>query len=292
MKQNCKKGSKGSKDENKFVKKAIDKKKAQAILKHIKKADAKIKGAIYCRTSSEANKDGASMPRQKTSGKKYAEQQNVEVVESIMEIISGSLPKTKRVKFNKLLADSQNKNISRIFMETRALARDADVGEELYKESVQKNVEMHCRDAPGIFSHNPSPVQQFMRRVVLAMVELEKNLIVARLADGREEASKKAAEVVQQAKRQGTLKVGMLTQDGNAKTVGATSYLAWCAQMTKSQKMQLKAAIKDKDDKKIGWRSLQKRINNILDIDLRSHESARRFANEFKMYIKNGGKFS
>lgn len=265
-----------------------DKHKAKDILKSMRKASKAIKGAIYCRTSSEANADSASGPRQKKSGKSDADHQNVEVVESIMEVISGSLPKDKRIKFNKLLADSPKKDISRIFLETRALARDADVGEALYKESVKQNVELHCRDAPGIFSHNPSPVMQFMRRVVLGMIELEKNLIVSRLNDGRQEAAKKAEKDLQAAKRKGKLEIGMITQDGNAKTVGATSYLVSCGKLTNSKKNQLKAAIKEKDTKKIGLRTLQKKINNILGIDLRSHEAARRFAMEFKMYMKMG----
>ena len=40
-------------------------------------------------------------------------------------------------------------------------------------------------DAPDLLVHDPTPVQTFLRRVMFAMVELEKNLIVQRLAHGR-----------------------------------------------------------------------------------------------------------
>ena len=99
---------------------------------------------------------------------------------------------------------------------------------------------------------------------------------------------RKRKKDLQAAKRKGKLEIRMITQDGNAKTVGATSYFVSCGKLTNSKKNQLKAAIKEKDTKKIGLRTLQKKINNILGIDLRSHEAARRFAMEFKMYMKMG----
>ena len=40
------------------------------------------------------------------------------------------------------------------------------------------------KDLPDLFVHHPSPVQTFTRRVILAMVELEKNLIANRPEDG------------------------------------------------------------------------------------------------------------
>ena len=43
-------------------------------------------------------------------------------------------------------------------MESRAIARDADVGEDM---SVLQDVECNCYDVPGVFVHNPSLVQQF-----------------------------------------------------------------------------------------------------------------------------------
>ncbi len=102
----------------------------------------------------------------------------------------------RREMFVKMLEDAPNNNIKNIFLESRALARDADVGEQLYKQSVKQGVEVECRDYPGIFAHNPTPVQVFLRRVCFAVQELEANLIRHRLRDGQEEARKKAAKRV------------------------------------------------------------------------------------------------
>ena len=87
------------------------------------------KGALYCRTSSLVNADGASVPRQKKSGQTEASAQEVAIiVKSIMEVVSGSLPKDKRVKFNELLESVETDEIGHVFVEVRALVRDADVG--------------------------------------------------------------------------------------------------------------------------------------------------------------------
>ena len=59
-------------------------------------------------------------------------------------------------------------------MALRARARDADVGEAM---SVLQNVEFKCYDAPGVLVHNPSPVQQFLRRVILAIIKLDYNSV-------------------------------------------------------------------------------------------------------------------
>ena len=250
------------------------------------KKKSKVKGALYCRTSSPANADSDSLPRQQSSGQADADASNVELVQQISEVISGSLPKDKRVKFNTLMKEAPAKEIHKIFFELRALSRDADVGEDMYKDSVRTGVEFNCRDCPGVFVHNPSPVQQFLRRVILAMIELERNLIVTRLAAGREAAHKAAVQQVKIAKRQGKLKVGMLTQKGGAKSAGPSSFLAWYGEPTSHQKKQLKAVIKDRDDGVFGWRMLKEKINDIMGIELGSHETARRFAKECKLYFK------
>ena len=140
-------------------------------------------------------------------------------MKTICEVISGSLPLDKRSTFQSMLSGTKFK-IDKIFVESaRAVSRDADVAEQIYKAAKAANVEIipqdwteshpsrprwprasapsrnawpprsasAClsvgQDLPGLFAHDPSPVETFMRRVVLAMTELEKNLIVSRLAD-------------------------------------------------------------------------------------------------------------
>ena len=47
---------------------------------------------------------------------------------------------------------------------------------------------------------DPSPVQTILKRVVLAMLELEKNLVVYRLKDGRKHAQEKANQEIKRMK--------------------------------------------------------------------------------------------
>ena len=85
-----------------------------------------MKAAIYCRTSSKANQNSSSASRQKNAAKTAAEAQHSQVVTTIAEIVSGSLPLDQRGQFTKLMDMGAAKNLDKIFIEsTRALARDA-----------------------------------------------------------------------------------------------------------------------------------------------------------------------
>ena len=89
----------------------------------------KAQGDLYCRTSSKANENGASMPMD------------------------------QRKQFKQLLDDAPSAGIKKIFVESaRAISRDADIGEEIYKKAKDQGIEICCKDSPGLFSLNPSPV--------------------------------------------------------------------------------------------------------------------------------------
>ena len=52
---------------------------------------------------------------------------------------SGSLPLDQRKAFKGLIEEAPKRNIENIFVESaRALSRDADVGEEIYKKSKEQ----------------------------------------------------------------------------------------------------------------------------------------------------------
>ncbi len=119
------------------------------------------------------------------------------------------------------------------------------------------------------------------------MLELEKNLVVYRLKDGRKHAQEKANEEVKRVKRSGKkLKPGMLTQAGKAKAMGAKSWLARFGKPTAAQIILLKEAFKARQNGTFGWRTLRIKINKILNLKLKSHEATRRFCNEFSLYYK------
>ena len=119
------------------------------------------------------------------------------------------------------------------------------------------------------------------------MLELEKNLVVYRLKDGRKHAQEKANHEIKRIKRKGKkLKPGMLTQAGKAKAMGSKSWLARFGQPSAAQRLQLKSVFKARAAGEFGWRTLKDKINKVLKLKLKSHEAARRFCNEFSMYYK------
>jgi len=167
----------------------------------------------------------------------------------------------------------------------RAISRDANVAEEMYQKAKKHNIQIVPADIPDLCALDPNPVQTFIRRVMFAMTELEKNLIVQRLSDGRQRKKEQIQELVAnaQAKNQ-QLKIGQLTQDGKAKSCGSKSILHQIGPLSTYKKHQLQKAILDRDSGKIGWRKLQKKMSSILNTEIGSHETARRIAAEFQQY--------
>ena len=133
------------------------------------------------------------------------------------------MPLDKRRQFQKLMADTSSKQIAKIYFESiRALARDATVAEQIYQKSKDAKVQLVAADCPDLLTHDPTPVQTFLRRVMFAMIELEKNLIVQRLANGRAKKHKAMESKVLDAKRKNKrLSFGDITQKGKAKSSGA-----------------------------------------------------------------------
>ena len=84
-------------------------KSMKSMMKSVKKKILKDKGAIYTRTSSKTNKHGASIIRQKEAAQRAAAQQQIMIVKTVSEVISGSLPMDKRKHFVNLMQDTSNK---------------------------------------------------------------------------------------------------------------------------------------------------------------------------------------
>jgi len=102
------------------------------------------------------------------------------------------------------------------------------------------------------------------------MVELEKNLIIQRLAHGRAKKYEKMEQKIKKAKKVNQrLAYGDITQDGK---------------LSYAQVNQMKTAINDHKNGQFGWRVLQAKFTEILGINIKSHERARRIAAEFNMH--------
>ena len=100
------------------------------------KTKKKLKAAIYARISSRANTDGAGLGRQKNACRKTGSDMKVNVVHSVAEIVSGSLPLEQRASFKQLLEKCKHEGIEHIIVEgSRAIARNAIAAEEVYQRS-------------------------------------------------------------------------------------------------------------------------------------------------------------
>ena len=120
---------------------------------------------------------------------------------------------------------------------------------------------------------------------MFAVTELEKNLIVQPLQDGQQKKKAEVVAVVTEAQEKGQkLKFGQLTQEGEPKSCGTKSTLQSLGSLSTQQRKKLDNAIKERDSGCIGWRKLQEKMSNILNIQIGSHETARRIADEFVLY--------
>ena len=143
------------------------------------------KVAIYARVSSTSQRDGAGIDRQTSRCKAVCKSIGDKLSCEVAEVISGSLPLQKRKVFNELMTKCKAHGISKILVEgSRAFARNADIAQTIYEKSKALGVTIIPVDCPDLCVHDPNPCQNFIRRVMFAYTELEKDLSVLRLQDG------------------------------------------------------------------------------------------------------------
>lgn len=180
----------------------------------------KAAAAIYARVSSKTPKNGSGIARQTKVCQQKCTADKTKVAYKICEVISGSLPLKKRPVFNDLMEQCGKQQIKKLIVEgSRALARNASVAESIYEKSKELDIQIVPVDLPDLCDHNPNPAQKFLRRVMFAYTELEKDMTVNRLQHGWN--MKLNAE--RQKKRQG--KRVRLNQDGMVKINGRQSIL-------------------------------------------------------------------
>lgn len=140
------------------------------------------------------------------------------------------LPLQERPLLNQLLNDP--KGITILVESARAIARDAQVAEEAWKKSKESGVEIVASDLPTLFKHYPTPGEALIRKVMFAVFEFERDLVVARMADGL--AQKKARL---------TPSPSTITQQGSLKVNGRKSRLQM-ASPSGRQCLQMDGAVK------------------------------------------------
>ena len=202
------------------------------------------------------------------------------------EVVSGSLPLDKRTAFVNFLGECRDAGINKVYVESsRVVARDASVAEEFYKLSKNLGVTIVPADVPALYDHCPNPAQKFLRRVMMAFTELEKDLTVQRLKAGLDVKRR----AVQTAFRNKQATVGgkpvLRTQLGKAKVNGRASTLQKmkvAGTLTETLLKRLKVACaKFKEDGNLkGQNGLQASLQRMLNMPKLGCETAKRMSKE------------
>ncbi|CAE7241929.1 unnamed protein product [Symbiodinium natans] len=236
---------------------AANKKKKLTASKHSKQTrqdnnivESKKKAAVYSRTSSKTNISGDSTGRQMRAGLAAAKSSGCTPVslKRVSECISGMLPLPQRKKLHALLDGSY----SHVYVESlRALGRKASGIEEVYEAAKKTKTNVVVADLPCVFSLSATPAEAFQRRVMAAVQEFERDVIVNRLQEGLEAKAKK-----------------LKSQGKDEKVNGRKSYLDKFLKKegeNKTMKMKaLKALCMDRQKGKFGFRELAVKASKVL----------------------------
>ena len=144
------------------------------------------KAVIYSRTSSKANAEGDTHHRQLKAGMKAFAAcglpRSSMSLQKVTECISGMLPLQKRKTLMKLVKGE----CSHIFVESvRSLARSSRAIEDLHQAAKTTGTAIIVADSgPDLFKLDATPAQNFQRRILAAVTEFERDVVVERLASG------------------------------------------------------------------------------------------------------------
>lgn len=224
--------------------------------------------AVYTRTSSKANLGSSSASRQRKAASVTLTSLGDQLhnrVQCVSETISGMVPLDQRVRLKELL---NGEKVAKVFVESaRAIARSAIVAEEAWQMSKANGVEIIAADLPQLFKHDPNPGETLLRRVMLAVQEFERDMIVMRLAHG---LSRKRATSSRR------------TQAGTVKVNGSLSILEK-TKPTKRQVAALRMHAKKHMEQEFGWRPLAQRFSKVLKLPAdMAVETARRLKVELQ----------
>jgi len=228
---------------------------------------------IYSRVSSKANEHSASVTRQQQACKDVCNRMRWDVVDSVAEVVSGSLPKNQRHVFCQLLRTCKKKGIKNIVVEgSRTVARTASTAEEFYEMCTEAGIKITAADLPMLFEDSTgNPAQRFMRHVLFGYVQLERDMLVHRLQDGLARKKRKAVDASKKGQHLPR------SQKGSVKVNGRRSILEE-KQLSKSQiRKKLGGLFQQYGNGLLSVRDLAKKISERLGCKKTiSHETARR----------------
>lgn len=99
------------------------------------------------------------------------------------EYVSSTCATTNRTGAHVLVPCQENSGGTIYVESARAVARKATVAEDIYNFAKNHNVNIVPADIPKLFKHDCTPVEAFMRRIMCAVYEFDRDTIVHRLAD-------------------------------------------------------------------------------------------------------------
>ncbi|CAJ1384200.1 unnamed protein product [Effrenium voratum] len=172
----------------------------------------------------------------------------------VKEVASGSRDVEKR----QLLKAIQSGQFSHVYCESpRAVARNVMIQEMLYETSKAIGTQIVANDAPDLYKHDPSPAEAFIRRVLGATQQFDRDVVVDRLAKGRELALDHA-KATGKARR---------SQKGSFKMCGRSSLVEERLRkkpLTSSEKKELRSLRKGVHENRISSRTLALRLVPIF----------------------------
>ena len=153
-----------------------------------------------------------------------------------------------------------------VFVESaRAVARNSLIAECMWRESRDTGIQIVAADCPDLFKHLPSPTESFMRRIVCAQMEYDRDVTVQRLTAGLMSRKAQSEEV---------------TQKGQVKFNGSYSILDRC-QPKPGVLRRIKGAISQHVRGEFGLRPLAEKVGVILRKPI-SPMAVQRMMNEIK----------
>ena len=211
-----------------------------------KETQGKAKKVVaYARTSTKTNQGGNSAPRQLAACARVAQGA---AMKKVSETISGMLPLSQRTRLQQLLSGEYD---TVVVESARALSRSVETSEQIYNTARRNGVEIITSDLPGLFRVDGNPATNFMRRVMAATTEFDRDVLVLRLQAGLAAARKTTTR---------------RTQTGKPKVQGRNSLMQHL-KPTKQQIKKLRRSFQMHQNGDFGWRPLCAQVANILKLE-------------------------
>lgn len=141
------------------------------------------KAFAYCRCSTATNAEGDTFVRQMKSIKRYAEQNDIEIVRGFEEVIRGATEWENRPAWVEMM-ESLNGVRTIIVERLDRLARDLMVQEHIIADLKKREITLISVAEPDLCLDDPT--RKLLRQIMGAISQYEKTMIVAKLRGARD----------------------------------------------------------------------------------------------------------